>query len=115
MTDKELVTQKIEKYMDLLRIENAADRDREISNQKRELRVELEALGAKHKLAAIMVECIQGEGGVVPLDPGFAQEIAVFLREREIVHFQRFGEALELLRDDLDRRNIYAFNPARSN
>ena len=38
-----------------------------------------------------------------------------FLREREIVHFQRFGEALELLRDDLDRRNIYAFNPARSN
>ena len=45
MTDKELVTQKIEKYMDLLRIENAADRDREISNQKRELRVELEALG----------------------------------------------------------------------
>ena len=45
MTDKELVTQKIEKYMDLLRIENAPDRDREILNQKRELRVELEALG----------------------------------------------------------------------
>jgi len=35
-----------------------------------------------------------------------------FLREREIVHFQRFGEALRLIQDDLDCRNFYAFNPA---
>ncbi len=34
-----------------------------------------------------------------------------FLREREIVHFQRFGEALEQVKDRLDRRNFYAFNP----
>ncbi len=35
-----------------------------------------------------------------------------FLREREIVHFQRFGEALRIIQDDLDARNFYAFNPA---
>jgi len=35
-----------------------------------------------------------------------------FLRQREIVHFQRFGEALRLIQDDLDCRNFYAFNPA---
>ncbi len=36
-----------------------------------------------------------------------------FLREREIVHFQRFGEALQLLREKLNRKNVYAINPAR--
>lgn len=35
-----------------------------------------------------------------------------FLREREIVHFQRFGEAIQLLREKLDPRNIYDSNPA---
>ena len=35
-----------------------------------------------------------------------------FLREREIVHFQRFGEALRDVQDHLDSRNFYAFNPA---
>lgn len=35
-----------------------------------------------------------------------------FLREREIVHFQRFGEALNITQDSLDRKNIYAINPA---
>lgn len=35
-----------------------------------------------------------------------------FLREREVVHFQRFGEALRLATEKLDQRNIYAFNPA---
>ena len=34
-----------------------------------------------------------------------------FLREREIVHFQRFGEALRLLQEELDSKNYYAFNP----
>ena len=34
-----------------------------------------------------------------------------FLREREIVHFQRFGEALERIKQTLDARNFYAFNP----
>ena len=35
-----------------------------------------------------------------------------FLREREVVHFQRFGEAVELLRQKLDQNNVYAMNPA---
>ena len=35
-----------------------------------------------------------------------------FLREREIVHFQRFGESLRMIQDDLDSKNFYAFNPA---
>ncbi len=34
-----------------------------------------------------------------------------FLREREIVHFQRFGEALRLAQEKLDSKNFYAFNP----
>ena len=38
-----------------------------------------------------------------------------FLREREIIHFQRFGEALRLVQDDLDSNNFYAFNPAFDN
>ena len=35
-----------------------------------------------------------------------------FLREREIVHFQRFGEAVELLRQKLNQKNVYSMNPA---
>jgi spore coat protein JC len=34
-----------------------------------------------------------------------------FLREREIVHFQRFGEALRITQDKLNAKNFYAFNP----
>lgn len=34
-----------------------------------------------------------------------------FLRAREIVHFQRFGEALRLITEDLDSKNYYAYNP----
>ena len=35
-----------------------------------------------------------------------------FLREREIVHYQRFGEALRSVQERLDSRNFYAINPA---
>ena len=35
-----------------------------------------------------------------------------FLREREIVHYQRFGEAIRIAQDKLDSKNFYAFNPA---
>ena len=35
-----------------------------------------------------------------------------FLREREIVHFQRFGESLNITTDKLNKKNIYAFNPS---
>lgn len=34
-----------------------------------------------------------------------------FLRAREVVHFQRFGEALEITKDRLNRENYYFFNP----
>lgn len=34
-----------------------------------------------------------------------------FLRAREIVHFQRFGEALRIVQDRLNEKNFYAFNP----
>ena len=34
-----------------------------------------------------------------------------FLREREIVHFQRFGEALEKTKLKLEEKNFYYFNP----
>ncbi len=35
-----------------------------------------------------------------------------FLREREIVHYQRFGEGLRLATDKMDEKNFYAFNPS---
>ncbi|MDE5853346.1 MAG: manganese catalase family protein [Oscillospiraceae bacterium] len=38
-----------------------------------------------------------------------------FLREREIIHFQRFGEALRIVQDHLNSKNFYAFNPAFDN
>ncbi|MFA5657837.1 MAG: manganese catalase family protein, partial [Oscillospiraceae bacterium] len=35
-----------------------------------------------------------------------------FLREREIVHYQRFGEGLRIITDTLDHNNFYAYNPS---
>lgn len=35
-----------------------------------------------------------------------------FLRAREVVHYQRFGEALRTVQDELDFKNFYAFNPS---
>lgn len=35
-----------------------------------------------------------------------------FLREREIVHYQRFGEAMRIVTDKLNSKNFYACNPA---
>ncbi len=43
-------------------------------------------------------------------DPDIIEPIK-FLREREIVHFQRFGEALRVVQDNLNPKNFYAFNP----
>ncbi len=39
-------------------------------------------------------------------------DVIKFLREREIVHFQRFGEAIQLLRQKLNQKNVYCMNPA---
>ena len=38
-----------------------------------------------------------------------------FLRAREVVHFQRFGEALRSIQEQLDAKNFYAFNPGFDN
>ena len=35
-----------------------------------------------------------------------------YLRQREVVHFQRFGEAMRMVQDNMDARNFYAFNPS---
>ena len=43
-------------------------------------------------------------------DPDVCEPIK-FLRQREIVHFQRFGEGLRMVQDKLDSKNFYAFNP----
>jgi spore coat protein JC len=38
-------------------------------------------------------------------------DVIRFLRAREVVHYQRFGEALEMSLEKLDSKNFYAFNP----
>ena len=43
-------------------------------------------------------------------DPDVREPIK-FLRQREIVHYQRFGEGLRIITDHLDSKNFYAFNP----
>ncbi|MBE6596257.1 MAG: manganese catalase family protein [Ruminococcaceae bacterium] len=44
-------------------------------------------------------------------DPDVREPIK-FLRERELVHYQRFGEALRIAQDNLDSKNFYACNPS---
>ena len=44
-------------------------------------------------------------------DPDVADAIK-FLRAREVVHYQRFGEGLRLATDRLNAKNFYAFNPS---
>ena len=44
-------------------------------------------------------------------DPDVREPIK-FLRAREIVHYQRFGDALRIAQDQLDSKNFYAINPS---
>ena len=46
-------------------------------------------------------------------DPDVSDVIR-FLRAREVVHFQRFGEGLRIAMDKMDSNNVYAFNPSRN-
>lgn len=39
-------------------------------------------------------------------------DVIKFLRAREVVHFQRFGEGLRLAKDKLGEKNIYYMNPS---
>lgn len=43
-------------------------------------------------------------------DPEICEPIR-FLRKREIVHYQRFGESLRIVQDNLNSKNFYAINP----
>ncbi len=40
------------------------------------------------------------------------KDVIRFLRQRELVHYQRFAEALNKTREGLDRKNYYAYNPS---
>ncbi len=46
------------------------------------------------------------------VDDPDVRDVIKFLRAREIVHFQRFGEAMRLVTDQLNAKNFYAFNPS---
>ena len=46
---------------------------------------EVRALAKEHKAAAVMIECIQGEGGVLALDPEFVRGVAGFCAEEDIL------------------------------
>ena len=39
-------------------------------------------------------------------------DVIKFLRQREIVHFQRFGEGLRLAKEKMDQKNLYCVNPS---
>lgn len=45
----------------------------------------LKKLCAGGNIAAVLIECVQGEGGVIPLDPAFATELQAFLKEQDIL------------------------------
>ena len=45
----------------------------------------LKKLCANGTVAAVLIECVQGEGGVIPLDPDFAKELAAYLKEQDIL------------------------------
>ena len=46
------------------------------------------------------------------VDDPDVRDVIKFLREREVVHYQRFGEGLRIATDKLNGKNFYAFNPA---
>lgn len=45
---------------------------------------QLEKVAAKTKIAAVMIECIQGEGGVLPIDPIFVKQLEFYCRDNDI-------------------------------
>lgn len=45
----------------------------------------VKALARQHKVAAVMIECIQGEGGVIPLSKEFVQGLAAFAAQEDIL------------------------------
>ena len=46
------------------------------------------------------------------VDDPDVRDVIKFLREREVVHYQRFGEGLRIATDKMNEKNFYAFNPS---
>ena len=46
------------------------------------------------------------------MDDPDVKEPLKFLRERELVHYQRFADALRLAQDSMNSKNFYAVNPS---
>ena len=46
---------------------------------------QLDEANGKTPLAAVMIECVQGEGGVIPLDPGYAKDLADWTKAHDIL------------------------------
>lgn len=77
-------------------------------------------IGVKGDIIADLVEDMAAEqkarvtyDNILTLaDDPDVKDVIRFLREREIVHFQRFGEALSRTQQRLDSKNFYAFNPS---
>ena len=45
----------------------------------------LEAAAKEHKLAAVMIECVQGEGGVLPLDKDYVLALSQFVKDHDLL------------------------------
>lgn len=54
------------------------------------------------------------ENLILLADDPDVKDVLRYLREREIVHYQRFAEGLGIVQNRLDEKNFYAFNPALS-
>ena len=77
-------------------------------------------IGVKGDLIAALTEDLAAEqkarvtyDNILRLsDDPDVNDVIKFLREREIVHFQRFGEGLRLAKDKMDAKNLYFVNPS---
>ncbi|MBR2923832.1 MAG: manganese catalase family protein [Clostridia bacterium] len=72
-------------------------------------------VGCIHDLAAEQKARTTYENLLHLADDPDVKDVLRYLRQREIVHYQRFAEALGMVRDQLDEKNFYAFNPALIN
>lgn len=71
--------------------------------------------GCSNKLAAEQKARTTYENLLHLADDSDVKDVLRYLRQREIVHYQRFAEALGMVREQLDEKNFYAFNPALKN
>lgn len=71
--------------------------------------------GCSNKLAAEQKARTTYENLLHLADDPDVKDVLRYLRQREIVHYQRFAEALGMVREQLDEKNFYAFNPALKN